>query len=172
MKLIRVIREKDLGLDTSTSVVYKERSAARAIVFDKDKRVALLDATKNSYHKLPGGGIESGESVEAALRRELLEEIGCRISNIRELGVIEEYRNDSLDMHQISYCFLADLDGEKGEPHLEAAEVADGFQPVWKPIQDAIKTLEDEVGIESYEGKFIRLRDLTFLQAAQATLGQ
>jgi hypothetical protein len=63
------------------------------------------------------------------------------------------------------YCFVADLSGEKGENHLEEGEIADGFQPEWMLLTDAIKTLENEADIENYEGKFIRLRDLTFLQA-------
>lgn len=164
MKIIKTIRDSDIGSNVPAPARYEERSASRAVVFDAENNVALLHATNKSYHKLPGGGIEKGEDVQAALRRELLEEIGCTAENIRELGIIEEYRND-FKLHQISYCFIADLIGEKGETKLEPDEIADGFQPEWMSLETAIKTLESEVGIEHYEGKFIRLRDLTFLQA-------
>ncbi len=40
-----------------------------------------------------GRGIEEGEDNIEALKRECMEEIGCTITNVRELGVIEEYRN-------------------------------------------------------------------------------
>lgn len=166
MKNIKIIRDSDVGLHIPDPQKYRERSAARAIVFDSDQKIALLHVTKKSYHKLPGGGIEKNEDNEAALRRELLEEIGCSVQNIRELGIIEEYRND-FQLHQISYCFIADLIGSKNEINLEAGEIADGFEPEWMSLKDAIQTLENESGVESYEGKFIRLRDLTFLKEAE-----
>ncbi len=93
MKLLKTIRDKDLGLDFAEPSVYRERKASRALVFDKDNNIALLHAKNKSYHKLPGGGIEDGEDIIQALRREAMEEIGCEIDNIKELGIVEEYRN-------------------------------------------------------------------------------
>jgi 8-oxo-dGTP diphosphatase len=170
MKLLKTIRDSDIGSDIPDGVPKQERGASRAVVFDADGNVALLHATKKHFHKLPGGGIEQGEDIETALRRELIEEIGCSVKNLRELGSVEEYRN-KWELHQISYCFLADLDGEKGTPDLEEDEIADGFEPVWLSIEDAIKTLEGEAPVEDYEGKFIQLRDVTLLKAAQSQLG-
>ncbi len=169
MKLIRTIRDSDLGMNFPAPDGYKERKAARAIVFDGEMGVALLHVTKNKYYKLPGGGIEQGEDIKTALRREVLEEIGCAIRSIRELGIIEEYRN-KFTLHQISYCFLADIAGEKGTPHLEEGEIADGFETEWMSLNDAIKTLEGEAGAEDYESKFIQARDLTFLRETEKIL--
>lgn len=164
MKILKTIRDKDLNLNFEDQAVYKqERKAARAIVFDKDKNVALLHATNKSYHKLPGGGIEEGEEIIEALKREAMEEIGCEIENIKELGIVEEYRNQ-YSLHQLSYCFIADLKGEKGIPDLEEDEIADGFETVWMSINDAIKILEGETELEDYEGRFINMRDLLLLK--------
>lgn len=164
MKILKTIRDKDLNLNFEDQAVYKqERKAARAIVFDKDKNVALLHATNKSYHKLPGGGIEEGEEIVEALKREAMEEIGCEIENINELGIVEEYRNQ-YSLHQLSYCFTADLKGEKGTPDLEEDEIADGFETVWMSINDAIKILEGEKELEPYEGRFINMRDLLLLK--------
>ena len=93
MKTLKTIYDTDVGYNNPEPKEYKLRNAARAVIFDTDKKVALLHATKKSYHKLPGGGIEDGEDMQAALKRELLEEIGCEANNLRDLGIIEEYRN-------------------------------------------------------------------------------
>ena len=165
MEIIETIKDADLGLPFADGGVYQERRASRAVVFDEDGKIALLYAAKKHFHKLPGGGIEGTESIEEALRREVSEEIGCTIRNIRELGIVEEFRNKFM-LHQLSYCFLADLAGEKGVPHFEPSEIEDGFVPVWLDIEEAIRTLEGETDIEDYEGKFVRVRDLAFLQKA------
>ena len=169
MNILKIIRDTDFGLDYPAPKIYKERQASRAIVFDENKYIALLYVTKKHYHKLPGGGIEKGEKISAALKRELLEEIGCSVKDVRELGAIEEYRN-KLEFHQISYCFLANLVGDKGVPHFEEDEITDGFQVVWMDMRDAIKTLESEINVKDYREQFIRLRDFIFLKEAAKTL--
>ena len=165
MELVLTIRDADIGELFPPPTEYKERTAARAIVLDTEGKIALLHATNKGYHKLPGGGVEQGEDMQTALERELREEIGCAARNFRELGIIEEYRNQ-FPLHQFSHCYLADLQGEKGTPHLEPDELADGFMTEWLNLEDAVKTLENEIAIKNYEGKFIRLRDLTFIKAA------
>ena len=72
-----------------------------------------------------------------------MEEIGCVADNIRELAIIEEYRNMH-ELHQFSHCFIADLVGDIGDSKLEEGEIADGFEPVWMSLEEAIKTLESE----------------------------
>src|SRR5450830_1921296 len=99
MKIIKIIWDTDIGANFPVPSVYRERRASRAVVFDRDGNIALLDVSKRGYHKLPGGGIDEGEDILAALNRETMEEIGCTIGNIRELGIIEEYRNN-YELHQ------------------------------------------------------------------------
>lgn len=165
MELLRTIRDGDVGGGFPDGPVQKERRASRAVVFDAEGNVALLHVTKLHLHKLPGGGMEEGEDVATTLDREVKEEIGCAIKNVRELGMIEEYRNQWA-LHQISYCFIADLDGEKGTPDFEEDEIAEGFVPVWMPLDDAIAVIAAEAP-EDYEGKFIQLRDLILLKRAK-----
>src|SRR3989338_5734113 len=86
MKLLLELRDKDIGAISKKSIM-KERAASRAILMNNGK-IALMNVTKHSYHKLPGGGIEKGESIEEALLREMKEETGCKIKIIAELGKI------------------------------------------------------------------------------------
>lgn len=57
-----------------------ERQAVRAIILTPEREILLLrikpQDCKERFWITPGGGIEPGESIEAALRRELWEELG------------------------------------------------------------------------------------------------
>lgn len=170
MEIIETIRDRDLGLDFQDPSEYtKECKAVRVIVFDKDNNIALLHATNKSYHALPGGGVEKDEDTIQALRREAMEEIVCEIDNIKELGIIEEYRNQ-FSLHQFSYCFIASLKGEKGAPHFEADELEEGFETVWLNIDEAITIIENKKDLEHYSGKFISRRDLVILKEVKKFL--
>ena len=59
------------------------RPASRVLVVSDAGSVLLLHAEDSMGHRwwlMPGGGLDSGESFEAAARRELLEETGCDLS--------------------------------------------------------------------------------------------
>lgn len=169
MKLLREIHHSEIVPNTKDkdSSGFRERHAARAIVTDEDGRIALLYVGKYGYHKLPGGGVEDNEDIKQALKRELLEEIGCRAEVTAELGKVIEYR-DEWDQKQISYCYLAKQIGEAGPPDFTEKELSEGFAIVWaKNIDEAIALLGQDAP-EEYGATFIRERDLTFLETARA----
>ncbi len=168
MKTLAVLRDLDTGSDVPDPAVYEERTAARAVVFDADQNVGLIYSTVHKYHKLPGGGVEPGESLVQALTREVKEEIGCDIVDITELGYVEEFRN-KIALHQHSYCYTAHVVGEKGEPALEEREKAEGFVTVWLPLDTAIETLTHELGSDVYLARFMTRRELAFLRAARGS---
>ncbi|TRZ65029.1 MAG: NUDIX domain-containing protein [Spirochaetia bacterium] len=160
MKLLKTIKFDEVNPEELEK--YEFRQTARAIVFDKEGKIALLFVSKKGYHKLPGGGIEKGESIEDALKRECLEEIGCEIKITGEIGTIIEHRK-AFKINQESFCYLAKVVGEKGEPAFMDDEIEEGFLALWVSLDEAIKILETDKS-DDYQGKFIKIRDLAFLR--------
>lgn len=68
--------------------------------------------------EFPGGKVEAGESVFAALKRELIEEVGITIHSSSQLMVIEHDYGDKcvkLDIHVVSN-FSGEARGAEGQP--------------------------------------------------------
>lgn len=165
MKTLCTIYEVDIYPESEKIIVdeYKKRRAARAIVLNDKDEVALLKVKKHLYHKLPGGGIEPREDISLALKRELLEELGCTARITSELGVIVEFR-DQWKLEQTSYCFVAKQYGDIKSPDFTKEELEEGFEVKWaKNLDEAIKLLEHDTP-DNYDGKFIMIRDQTFLR--------
>jgi 8-oxo-dGTP diphosphatase len=167
MKLLKLISLE--GVTDAEAATYQKREAVRAIVKDADGNVAVFHATKNGYYKLPGGGIDAGESREQALHRECLEEIGCAIEITGEVGMIIEYRK-KYGLHQTSYCYTADLIGEKGIPQMMPDEIEEGFRPEWMPIDQAIIAVRDGDKGRTYESQYMIARDTLFLEEGKKLL--
>lgn len=161
MELLLEIKDKEIPVEKS----YKTRTAARAILFDKNNLVPLLFNSKHNYHKIPGGGIDDGENQKQALIREVLEEVGSTFEITGEVGKIIEYKSEMNEL-QTSYCYLGKVISKGLGTNYTEKEVNDGFQMVWLPFDEAISTIENNKPT-NYEGSFIQKRDLRFLQKAQ-----
>jgi 8-oxo-dGTP diphosphatase len=136
MRTIKIfISKKQRG-----DVIKKFRRSARAVVVDQQGKIAVLFMSKNKYYKLPGGGIDAGETIRQAAIRECYEETGCRVVLTSELGKVIEYRYYD-QFRQISYCFVAHVVGKKDAPHFEAGERKEGARIVWVNLDTFIATM-------------------------------
>ena len=81
------------------------------VVFDPDGRVLLVrrghEPFKGDY-ALPGGFVDIGETVEDGCRRELREETGLNVGDLRLVGVYSDPSRDPRG-HTVSVVFLAEL---------------------------------------------------------------
>ena len=62
-------------------------SSVRTIVFQQDSVIVVRDV-ENSFHIIPGGRREEGETLEETLYREVLEETGWTLTSVSPLGFI------------------------------------------------------------------------------------
>lgn len=95
---------------------------------------------------VPGGWQEIGETFEQAVRREVAEEVGCKIGNLRFGAITNNYfPNDGI--HSISIFTIADwvsgepknLEPEKCE-ELRWVDFDDLPSPLFKPWQELLKS--------------------------------
>jgi 8-oxo-dGTP diphosphatase len=82
------------------------KHSARTVIYDQENLLALIDVRDGEYFKIPGGGIEKGETLKQAAIREALEETGCDIKLFKKIGennIVDESKN--IIYHSI--CYLA-----------------------------------------------------------------
>ena len=137
------------------------RITARAIVKNQHGQYAVMYAEKYNIYTLPGGGVEDGEDILTALRREILEETGCTCDEVRELGTIYENRA-SLDYTQVNHYFIVTTN-EIGQSHLTEAELANNTVVQWHSFEE-VQRLISEPTFDRVQGKYLQARDVAALQ--------
>lgn len=174
MKLLATFDQHVLGyIHENDSETTYHRNAVRCVVVNDRREVALVYFARDGFYKIPGGGVDQGESLDEALAREVREETGYTIKHIRELGRIEEDRY-YCGMHQTSYCYLAEAD-QAGELEPTAEEVAAAVELRWvDSITTAIQLMNAATTIDE-EGSGIgfammKARESLILETAEQEL--
>lgn len=90
------------------------RRAARAILIDDGGRLVLIKRTKpgqDPYWTAPGGGVESNDvSVEAALFRELAEELGAKVRGASQVFLFSSPSDAGVAVQHFFVARLLSLD--------------------------------------------------------------
>ena len=161
MELICELNDKII-LGTEGLSTKAPRLTARAIVKNQDGLYAVMYADKFKLHSLPGGGVEDGEDVLTALRREVYEETGCICDEIQELGIVAENRA-SLDYTQINYYFVVTTTHTPGENHLTEAEQDSRTVVEWHTFDEMVRLINEQE-FDRVQGKYLKARDVAALR--------
>jgi len=77
---------------------------AVAVIFDAEGRILLTQRAAHIDHggrwEFPGGKLEAGEQPSAALKREVLEEVGLKVLDMAFLtDVVHDYATKNVTLH-------------------------------------------------------------------------
>lgn len=132
MKILATFDAKDYQ---DTVGIY-EKYSVRGIIMREGK--LAMQCSKEGEYKIPGGGMEAGESRIQALIREIKEETGLYVVEdaVTELGEIVEMRRDIFDATKKYIChslfyYCETLEDRQDALHLTASEVAKGYELKW-----------------------------------------
>lgn len=165
MDLLGVLNFDEVSDDDVSE--YEKRTAVRAVLVNPEGLVALMYSTIQNFYKLPGGGVETGETLAQAIVRECLEETGFLVSELKNIGEVQEIRS-SERLLQNTYAFFARVVGSPKAPSLTESEIKAGFVVEWHPLDTAFEKLENMSG--SRLGDYVSTRERLILKNAATVL--
>ncbi|NNE88531.1 MAG: NUDIX hydrolase [Silicimonas sp.] len=130
-----------VGEPVKPQISYKRRPGVYAILVRKHQVLLTHQAEPEPEFQLPGGGIDPGENPLPALHREVMEETGWRISNLRKLGVYRRYTympDYDLWAEKVCHIFL-------GRPVLKLGQpTEEGHSEIWTSPDAAVNLVASE----------------------------
>lgn len=126
------------------SVTQEPRPMVAALILDDQHRMLVVHSIKHGLRiEPPGGKVEPGEELEAAVKREILEELGVEISITSKLGV---YRTESPEGPFDVHTFICAITSGEPRGDLEPNKIG-GFQ--WVSADDLRKLAHPDDGSPS-----------------------
>lgn len=145
MKLLKIFdkRSKLLG---HQPIIY--RDSVRAIIL-KYGKILLVYSEESKEYKFPGGGVNEHEIRHIALRREVMEEVGRKVSSVNEpLGYTDQIYNDIYDERKYfflrSFYYFCEVYDEEYDQNLDVYEQNLKFVPRWVNLDVAIKVNQEK----------------------------
>ena len=114
-------------------------------LFRKGDRILVSEAfdhSKGEYFCRPlGGGIEFGEHSRDAMLREIREETGSEVENLRLLGVLENVFTYEGELgHEVVFVYDAEFADkslyERGEVQAYESEIDKRFVASWRSLEE------------------------------------
>ncbi len=151
-----------------------DRRIARAIVYDDDGYFYFVRAERDddfgraTLIETSGGGVEIGEDLYSAIKRELQEELGAEAEVICRIGVVSDYYN-LIHRHNLNNYFLCRVISF-GDKNLTRDEIEDFHLSTLKlTYEEAVA--EYEKRRETKLGRLIANREIPVLKKAREFCG-
>lgn len=150
-----------------------DRNIVRSIVVDDEGHFYFVRAVrddefgKSTLIETAGGGVEEGEDLETAVRRELNEELGVEVDIICKIGVVSDYYN-LIRRHNINNYYLCRI-SSFGDRNLTQQEIEDYHLSTLKLSYDEA-TAEYERCRCTPLGRLIANREMPVLKRAKELL--
>ena len=150
-----------------------DREIVRAIVVDDAGYYYFVRAVRDddfgaaTLIETSGGGVEPGEALRDAIRRELREELGAEVVVLAKIGVVSDYYN-LIHRHNINHYFLCRVQSF-GNRHLTEDEIGKYHLSTLKlGYDDAVAEYKRRACTPL--GRLIARRELPILARAKALL--
>lgn len=150
-----------------------DRQIVRAILFDDEGYFYFVhvdrddDFGRAAYIETAGGGVEDGENLEIAIRRELGEELGASVEVVCKIGVVSDYYN-LIHRHNINNYYLCRA-VSFGKTHMTEDEIHSFHLSTLKLTYDEA-VAEYERCTETPIGRIVCNRELPILKRAKEIL--
>ncbi len=150
-----------------------DREIVRAVVFDDDGYFYFVKAQRDddfgkaTLIETSGGGVEKGEELENALKRELKEELGAEVEIICKLGIVDDYYN-LIHRHNINNYYLCKVTSFT-EKNLTQDEIEEFHLSTLKLTFDEAVS-EYEKRSSTPLGRLLKNRELPILNHAKTVL--
>ncbi len=82
-------------------IVRPQTKGVKVVVFNKQQVLLVRLAYAHKLWTLPGGGVDRGETFDQAAVREVFEETGIKLQEVKKIGSYQsqkEYKNDTVEV--------------------------------------------------------------------------
>ena len=138
-------REPNLLLNGKSHTIEKVRAISL-----RDDLLLTIYSKKFDEYALPGGEVKLGETLEDAVRREVLEETGMSVVAIQGLvGRTTEYDTPVLDgfdvCKRINSYYLVDVSLDMADQNLEADELVYDYEPRFVQYKEVCRIYDERI---------------------------
>ena len=119
---------------------YEPRLTTRVFVTDKDMNIGLVRHKQDDMLFPPGGGVEEGEVIFDASKREVAEELGVICEPIDDMGILEHYHERWMKKFIIHHVHATT---NREEIKVDYEDYDTNLERVWMSVKEYKILLED-----------------------------